>query len=156
MSLDLRQRQEPIRSKTLRDSARGAPCMLNFPCCNHDPETSVWCHWEDEQFGKGRKANDTSGFPGCSACHHWLDVQWAGRMELALVRWYVIRALQRTFVWLLETGVISLKLDVPKPFAERPVKPRPPREKRKPIVSRKTDWPQRKLVSRNDLRKATI
>lgn len=139
---ELRQRIEPIRSRALRDSARGAPCMLEFPCCNHDPETTVWAHWRDETFGRGRKAHDTSGFPACSACHSWLDVGWAGKMSVSLIRAYVIRALQRTFVWLLEQGVIALKQDKPKSFASKPAKPRKPRAERKPIPA------GRKLQSR--------
>lgn len=146
---DLRQRQEPIRSKAIRESARGAPCMLNFPCCNYDPETSVWCHWDDECFGRGRKAHDTSGFAGCSACHQFLDIGWAGKMELGLVRFYVIRAMQRAFVRLIEIGAVQVKLDPPpKPAAQRPAKPRTSKPSR-PIPQRENPWPEgRKLVSR--------
>lgn len=153
---ELRQRTEAIRSKAIRDSARGSPCMLEFPCCNHDPETSVWCHWDDESFGRGRKAHDTSGFPGCSACHQWLDIGWAGKMELGLVRFYVIRAMQRAFVRLIETGVVKVKLDPPpKPVALRSVKPRKPKAERQPIPQRENPWPtvSRPLRSRNNLRK---
>jgi hypothetical protein len=150
----LRQRIEPIRSAAIRDSARGAPCMLEFPCCNHDPETSVWCHWEDESFGMGRKAHDTSGFAGCSECHRFLDVGWAGKMSVALVRGYVIRAMQRAFVHLIEVKAVTVKLDAPKPAHERAVMPRAPREKRakvgksRPLTSRKTEWPSRPLRTR--------
>ncbi len=155
MSGDLRQRIEPIRSAALRDSARGAPCMLEFPCCNHDPETSVWAHWHDESFGGMRKAHDTSGFPACSSCHAFLDVGWAGKMSVALVRWYVIRAMQRTFVWLIETKVIALKIDAPKPFSARVAKQRKPKGQRKAIKSRAVLWPKvtRKLQGRNDLKR---
>jgi len=152
--MSLRQRIEPIRSKAIRDSARGAPCMLNFPCCNHDPETTVWCHWDDESFGKGRKAHDTSGFPGCSSCHAWLDVGWAGKMDVALIRFYVLRAMQRAFVHLIDTGAVKVKLDAPKPFADRPVKPRKPAAERTKIPQRENAWPTgRPLQSRNNLRR---
>lgn len=131
---DLRQRIEPIRSAAIRDSARGAPCMLNFPVCNYDPETTVWCHWEDESFGRSRKAHDCSGFPGCSACHAWLDVGWAGKMELATIRFYVIRAMQRAFVHLIETGAVKVRLDrAPQPVSTRSTPPRKPKSERKPV-----------------------
>jgi hypothetical protein len=148
---ELRQRIEPIRSAAIRDSARGAECTLNFPCCNHDPETTVWCHWEDDSFGMGRKAHDTSGFPGCSACHHFLDVLWAGRMEIALVRWYVIRAMQRAFVHLIETKVVSVKLDETKPFAARK---KPGKKGRSRAIPQRADpWPEsRPLTSRNSFK----
>lgn len=149
----VRQRIDPIRSAAIRDSARGAPCMIEFPCCNHDPETTVWAHWRDDSFGRGRKAHDTSGFPACSACHAWLDVGWAGKMTPALLHWYVMRALQRAFVWLIDTGTVQVKLDSAKPLHERQVKPRKPPEQRAKINSR-SEWPiGRKLESRNTLRK---
>ena len=150
---ELRQRDEEIRSKAIRDSARGTPCMLNFPCCNYDPATSVWCHWRDESFGRGRKAHDCSGFVGCSACHAWLDVGWAGKMSLALVRFYVIRAMQRAFVHLIRTKVVTVQLDAPTPLRDKPVKPRKPKAERravqagKRLESRPTDWPSRKLAT---------
>lgn len=150
---DLRQRREPIRSAAIRDSAKGAPCMLNFPCCNHDPETSVWAHWRDESFGRSRKAHDTSGFPACSSCHWWLDVGWAGKMTPALIHWYVLRALQRAFVWLIDTGAVEVKLDTPKPSHAKPAAKRKPPEQRAKIATRPTEWPKRELRSRNNLRK---
>lgn len=159
--MTLRQRIEPIRSAAIRDSARGAPCMVEFPCCNHDRETTVWAHWRDESFGRGRKAHDTSGFPACSACHAWLDVGYAGKMSISLIRWYVIRAMQRTFVWLIETGVVTVKLDRATPHHDKPVKPRKPKSERaqipagKPLQSRGFEPGHRPLRSRNSLRKAT-
>jgi hypothetical protein len=107
--------------------------MLNFPCCNHDPATSVWCHWKDEQFGRARKAHDCSGFVGCASCHAWLDYGWAGKMDIATVRFYVIRAMQRAFVHLIETGVVTVKLDTPKPVHARPAKPRKPKAERRKV-----------------------
>ncbi len=150
----LRQRIEPIRCAAIRDSARGAPCMLNFPCCNHDPATTVWAHWRDESFGRSRKAHDTSGFPACSACHSWLDVGWAGKMELAVIQFYVIRAMQRAFVWLIETGVVSVKLDTAAPLSAKATKPRKPKAQRAKITARKTEWPSRQLRGGGSLRKA--
>ncbi len=143
------QRVEPIRSAAIRDSARGAPCMLEFPCCNHDPATSVWCHWRDESFGRGRKAHDTSGFVGCASCHRYLDLVWAKDIDIGDIRFYVIRAMQRAFVHLIETGVVTVKLDTPKPFAARATKPRKPKAERAKIPHN----PERKIQSRNNLRR---
>lgn len=143
----LSQRVEPIRSAAIRDSARDTPCMLNFPCCNYDPATSVWCHWRDESFGRGRKAHDCSGFVGCAACHAWLDVGWAGKMSLSLVRFHVIRAMQRAFVHLIDTGAVTVQLDRITPHHDRPTPKRKPREQRakvgkgRKLESRPTEWP---------------
>lgn len=142
------QRVEPIRSAAIRNSANGAPCMLEFPCCNHDPATSVWAHWRDETFGRSRKAHDTSGFPACSSCHQFLDVGWVGKMELGLIRWYVIRAMQRAFVHLVETGAISVKLDAAPTVTARPVKPRKPKADRVKIPGRPMQASARPIPNR--------
>lgn len=65
-----------FRSKKIRDSARGEDCTLRLPdCCNHNPETTVWCHGNGHEYGKGMglKADDRNGCYGCSACHDVLD-----------------------------------------------------------------------------------
>jgi hypothetical protein len=56
--------------------ARGQSCLLQVPgVCNHDPATTVACHSNRSEHGKGasRKADDCWTVHGCSACHEWLD-----------------------------------------------------------------------------------
>jgi|SRR6478752_4093450 len=74
----------------IRKSARLQECTLRFPCCNFDPETTVWCHSNHSRDGKGAglKARDEEGCYGCSACHAWLDGGYAGKMPRSLVDTY--------------------------------------------------------------------
>lgn len=74
----------------IRKSARLEECTLRFPCCNFDPETTVWCHSNHSQDGKGAglKARDEEGCYGCSSCHAWLDGGYAGHMPRSLVDTY--------------------------------------------------------------------
>ena len=69
-------------------------------------------------------------------------------MSIAEVQFYVIRALQRAFVWLIETGAVTVKLDAAKTFAEKPAKPRKPREQRQAIQTRQLPSAGRKIQSR--------
>jgi hypothetical protein len=64
----------------IRRAARGEACTLAFAgICNRDPETSVWCHSNRYEHGKGLgvKANDLHGCIGCSACHAFYDGGYA-------------------------------------------------------------------------------
>lgn len=67
---------EVHRSQALRDMPNGRQCLLQFPdVCNGDPSTTVACHsnWSDHGKGGGRKADDEYTVWGCSACHSLLD-----------------------------------------------------------------------------------
>ena len=154
-------RREPIRSRHLLDSAAGQPCTLEVPgVCNHDPSTVVSCHVHDETFGFGEKADDCSTFHGCYACHAWLDQgQWIGKMDEAAVLRLVLRAIQRTMRNRILRGVMAVKLDKPKPIAERKTPPRKPKEMRakvgpsRPLEGR-SNWPpkgSRKIQGRAKL-----
>ena len=67
-----------VRRKKLtkiRAAARGQDCLLRFPVCNGRNETTVLCHSNLLEDGKGLglKAPDERGAFGCSACHDVLD-----------------------------------------------------------------------------------
>ena len=132
----LAQRREPLRSTKLRNAAKGEECTLQiFGVCIGGTETTVLAHLHDETFGRGQKADDTSAVFACFGCHDEID----GRTRKTAgedLTWYKLRALQRTIRRLVEKGVIVLQLDLPKPFAERAVKPRKPPAERKKISSR--------------------
>lgn len=68
-------KRRPPKSTAIRASARDELCTLNFPCCNWDPATTVWCHSNHSEDGKGMgvKARDSEGCYGCSSCHAFLD-----------------------------------------------------------------------------------
>ena len=59
----------------LLDMARGQPCLLRSPICNHNPETTVACHGAGVALGKGMgyKISDVFVVHGCSACNHYTD-----------------------------------------------------------------------------------
>lgn len=97
---------EPIRSKKIRDSARGETCAMQVVgVCNHDPDTVVFCHLNELFAGKGAstKADDVAGFYACGACHHAYD-----EGEIEDEYFYLLRAMYRTWRRLIEKGVIKL------------------------------------------------
>lgn len=59
----------------IRRAARNQECTLRFPFCNYDTSTTVLCHSNLIQDGKGvgLKAPDTQAAFGCSSCHDALD-----------------------------------------------------------------------------------
>jgi hypothetical protein len=142
-----------IRSQAVLDSARGAPCTARFAgICNHDPATTVWCHLNGHRFGKGGaiKSHDILGFHGCSSCHAYYDVGHGTRpilSELELI-WHVLGAVTATWVRLIEAKIVTVPLDKVKPAAERPVKPRKPKDERQKIEGSLAFQPGRKMQSR--------
>lgn len=141
-------RREAIRAQSIRDAARGQRCTIRFVgICDDDPETTVLAHLHDESFGRGQKADDTSAVFACHACHTALDQHTHGLDDGALYR-TLLRALQRTIRRLVIMDVLSLKRDRPMAHSVKPVKPRPPKDKRRPIHSAPGFAPGRKLESR--------
>jgi hypothetical protein len=60
----------------IRKAARGQDCTLQFHgVCNRNPETTVLCHSNRIEDGKGWgvKAPDNKAVFGCSSCHDVLD-----------------------------------------------------------------------------------
>lgn len=100
--------KKPIRSKAIRESARGEDCTLQIAgVCSYRPETVVLCHFPDESHGVGRKSDDISAGYGCSACHDWIDRRVKGRDEEA--EWYMRRSQTRTLRRLIERGIVVIK-----------------------------------------------
>lgn len=65
-------KEQMIRSKKMRDGARGQTCTMQIPgICNHDPETTVFAHSDHLVHGKALrvKAHDIFGADMCYACH---------------------------------------------------------------------------------------
>lgn len=149
MTLDLRQRVEPIRSRRYLDGAKGEQCKLRFPGCRNDRETVVACHVNDlTSFGMGQKADDFSVIDGCAYCHRLLDTRAHG-LSRALLLEYLLRGLQATLRNRIERGLLFLSQDTPKPLRARPVRPRP--EQRAKIAQRVDAWPpagSRKIPTR--------
>ena len=97
----------PIKSKKLRDSAKGQECTFNIVgVCNYNPETVVLCHINTEGGKMGGKTDDISAAFGCSDCHFWID-QNQGSEEESL--FYKLRALIRTHLIWIEQGLMCIK-----------------------------------------------
>jgi len=93
-----------VRSNAITQSANGEACTI----CDTNDGTTVFCHLNESYAGKsmGRKASDIAGFFGCSACHREYDHPTKGRYHL---NWEITRAMYRTWVRLIELGVITVK-----------------------------------------------
>lgn len=85
-----RMKSKALKMTPIRASARGETCTLRLPVCNGNNETTVWCHSNRAEDGKGMgiKARDEEGCYGCSACHAFLDGGYAGKMPRSLVDKY--------------------------------------------------------------------
>lgn len=82
------------KSTPARRAARDRDCTLMLPgVCNRDPATTVLCHSNRLEHGKGigLKAPDSAACFGCSDCHDVLD----GRRPLP--GWMTRQQLEDTF-----------------------------------------------------------
>lgn len=74
----LGQKQPPLVSTVLRQSARGETCTLRLPGCQGGTETTVLCHFRFFGWaGIAQKPHDFLGAYGCQYCHDVID----GRRE---------------------------------------------------------------------------
>ena len=101
-----------VVSQKLRDSARGQPCTLNFPGCNHDAETTVLAHLPSQVKGMGTKSDDWHAVFACSACHAGLDQRTAEN-----IYWFALNALWRTQRIWFEMGLLTVPETKAKPKA---------------------------------------
>ena len=62
-----------MNENAIRKSAKGETCTVRLPCCNHDPETTVFAHINGVRFGHGMGKKTRWGAYACSACHDELD-----------------------------------------------------------------------------------
>lgn len=104
-------KQSPIRSKTIRNAARGEMCTLRVAgVCSEDRSTTVLAHLPDESHGMGRKSDDISACFACRACHDWLDGRTKTEWHTPELReWHLRRAMVRTWRRLIELGVVEVK-----------------------------------------------
>ena len=103
-------KENPVRSKALRDSARGKDCTLRIPGhCNHNPETSVLCHLPFGGRGMGIKASDSHAVIGCSGCHDAIDHRALLKCSQDELMECLIRAIAETQAIWREEGLVSYK-----------------------------------------------
>jgi len=103
-----------IRSKKIRESARGENCTLKIAgVCNYDPETTILAHLPDESHGMAMKSDDISACYCCSSCHDILDmrVQISPKDQLDWLdsrEFYMRRAQTRTLRRMIEKGLVAI------------------------------------------------
>ena len=112
MSALLLPKSTVIRSKRIRDFARGQPCTVRGPMCNRNPETSVWAHSPFRAAGGGGmgfKVGDIFGCVACSGCHDWLDGRghYTGQCESRTLAYH--RAQDRSLQMLIEAGIVVVR-----------------------------------------------
>ncbi len=91
-----------LKSKKIRNSARGEACSLRTSPECQDGETVVYCHLNSNYRGIGLKSPDIFGVYGCYACHQMLDVNQVEYQDQ-------LRALQETQMKLIDKGLLCLK-----------------------------------------------
>ena len=103
-------KQKPVRSKKLRDSARGEQCTLRIPgvCCG-DPETVVLAHPPVANGGMGTKGSDIDGAFACHQCHDVLDGRTTNTVPLWEVYECFIRGAAETRARMVERGLIKVE-----------------------------------------------
>ena len=99
-----------MKSKYLRDSARGQECAFQIVgVCNGNTETTVLCHLPDESNGMGKKSDDFVAAFGCSACHDVVDKRSWCDEYIDHMGFYNLRAHSRTLRKWIEMGLIKIK-----------------------------------------------
>ena len=95
----------------VRQSARNEDCTLRLPTiCNFNPETTVYCHTNRLQDGKGMGIKSNKGAYGCSACHDVMDGR-APRpdgMSLDDMESHIDRAVEATDARLTQKGLPTM------------------------------------------------
>ena len=91
-----------IRSKKIKDSARGEDCALRVSDYCQDGETVIFAHLNTVYRGVGIKSPDLFGCYCCHACHLLLDASKVSCEDQ-------LRALIETQVKLYQKGLIQVK-----------------------------------------------
>lgn len=98
---------QPVRSRKLRESARGRECTLRIPgACNGDSATSVLCHLPHGRRGVGTKASDDHAVVACSGCHDALDMRALPPVSQAELYECMVRAMAETHAIWREEGLV--------------------------------------------------
>jgi len=96
-----------IRSKAIRESARGEMCQVRIPGhCNGNPETTVFAHLNGG--GMGTKKSDLHGAYCCSGCHDALDGRVRSMWSAKERRLWHYEGVERTQDILVEKSLLVL------------------------------------------------
>lgn len=104
------QKNNPIRSRRIREAARGQPCTIRLPgVCNYNDETTVFCHFSYASSGMGMKPSDLSGAFGCAKCHDAVDGRVSSFLYDEAVEWCKARGMAETWGRLVELGIVTIR-----------------------------------------------
>ncbi len=97
------------RNKKILDASRGEPCTMRGPNCNGDSATTVAAHSNLLSDGKGMriKAHDCFVAFLCSGCHDWYDGRKTSSYSADAKQDWFNTAMKRTWLRLLELGVLK-------------------------------------------------
>jgi uncharacterized CHY-type Zn-finger protein len=96
-----------IKSKKIRDSARGEDCTLRLGMCSSN-ETVVLCHIGKRR-GMGLKCSDTFAIYACAACHDAIDGRVKSTFSNDELNTQKLRALEETQEILINKGLLVVK-----------------------------------------------
>jgi len=102
-----------IRSKKLRESARGQECTLQIAgiciCAETNQQTTILAHFPDEYKGGSQKSSDISAGFACRACHDVVDgrTKYPGWDQVK--DFYLRRSNLRTIEKWVEMGNVVIK-----------------------------------------------
>jgi hypothetical protein len=91
-----------MKSKKIRESARGEVCSLRVSNNCVDDETVIFAHLNSNYRGTGLKSPDLFGVYACQHCHTMLDKSDVSYCDQ-------LRALQETQMKLLRKSLITVK-----------------------------------------------
>lgn len=119
------------KSYTLRDAAKGKPCLVWIPGCPQDHETTVLCHLRmDGNAGIAEKPDDLVAVLGCDYCHSVID----GRRHAVATfdrAQVLLSALSRTLTFWSDNGTFTVVNGalrwIPTPWSAKLVRNKPPR-----------------------------
>lgn len=102
-------KNKPIKSKKLRESARGARCTLRIPgVCGGDTETTVLAHPPVANGGMGAKGSDLEGAFACWRCHDVLDARVKSSISRQEIFECFIRGSAETRAIWIQTGLVKV------------------------------------------------
>jgi len=102
--MDMIRKPLKVRSKAIRQAARGKPCTLRLAGCDGGGETTVLAHLPAGGKGVGTKGSDIWAVFACASCHDVLD----GRRPGYVCDTDMLRALYRTLHRLIEEGIVEV------------------------------------------------
>ena len=96
-----------IKSKKIRESARGEDCTLRLGACSSN-ETVVLCHIGRRR-GMGLKCSDTFAIYSCSNCHDIIDGRVKTEFSKHELNTEKLRALEETQERFMEKDLLVVK-----------------------------------------------